>query len=176
MKKILLLAVLVLALVPISRAADNYVEVDTYKIGTTQNAVFRATESAGILMPHIIIGSALPAGTAVIGHVIIDNFPGTVNIGNTVTVKPTGAANTANGQVTASTTAATLKAANATRRSISIVNTDTAITVYVGIATVTTGNGFPLKAGQSISIDNIGLIQVIAASGSPVVAYLETYD
>lgn len=91
-------------------------------------------------------------------------------------VKPPAAANYANGQVTATTTAATLKTARTTRRSITFINTDAAITVYIGAATVTAGNGFPLKPGQSISIDTVALIQVIAASGTPVVAYFETYD
>ena len=151
---------------------------------------------------HVIIdsGPAIAAGTNLIGKIGIDqttpgttngvtvlNFPGTINLGNPLlagtnyigtigVTKLTGAPNTANGQVTASTAAATLKAANSTRRSIAIVNTDASITVYVGIATVTAGNGFPLKAGQSMSIDSTALIQVIAVSGSPVVAYLETYD
>jgi hypothetical protein len=94
----------------------------------------------------------------------------------TLPVKITGAATMANGQVTASTSAATLVASRATRRSVTIRNTDTSISVYIGIAAVTAGNGMLLKPGESISIDFTGLIQVIAASGSPVVAYMETYD
>jgi hypothetical protein len=87
-----------------------------------------------------------------------------------------GAANMANGQVAASGTAATLVAARTTRRSVTVKNTDVSLVVYIGVATVTTGNGLPLKAGDSISIDFTGLIQVIAASGAPVVAWMETYD
>lgn len=87
-----------------------------------------------------------------------------------------GAANYANGQVTATTTAGTLKTATATRRSIMIKNTDAAITVYIGAATVTAANGVPLKAGESIAVDTTALIQVISASGTPVVAYMETSD
>lgn len=87
-----------------------------------------------------------------------------------------GAANLANGQVALSTTAGTIKAANATRRSITITNLDGAITVYVGIATVTAANGMPLQPGQSISIDSVVLIQGLAASGTPNVAYMESYD
>lgn len=93
-----------------------------------------------------------------------------------VTKGPTGAANFANGQVAASTTAATLVAARATRRSVAIKNTSTTITVYYGAATVTNANGVELKPGESQSIDTTALIQVIAASGTPVVAYVETYD
>lgn len=89
---------------------------------------------------------------------------------------PTGAANMANGQVAASTIAATLVTARATRRSVTILNMDAAINVFVGVATVTAANGLRLAAGQSISIDSATLIQVIAASGTPSVGYLETYD
>lgn len=94
----------------------------------------------------------------------------------TKTIKLVGAPNIASNQVTAGTNAGTLVAARATRRSVTIKNTDTSIVVYIGAATVTAANGMPLKAGESISVDWTGLIQVIAASGSPVVAYLETYD
>jgi hypothetical protein len=96
--------------------------------------------------------------------------------GVALTTLLTAAANVANGQVTASTTAGTLVSSRATRRSVSVKNTDTSIAVYIGIATVTSANGMPLKPGESISIDSTVLIQVIAASGSPVVAYIETYD
>jgi hypothetical protein len=94
----------------------------------------------------------------------------------TQVTKQVGAANLDNGQVAASTTAGTLIAARATRRSATIKNTDAAITVYVGKATVTAANGMEIKAGQSINIDTTALIQVIAASGTPSVAYIETYD
>jgi len=90
--------------------------------------------------------------------------------------KAAGATNYANGQVTATTTAGTLKAANATRRSIMFKNLDTAITVYLGGATVTSANGVPLKPGESVTINATGLVQVISASGSPVVSYWEEYD
>lgn len=89
---------------------------------------------------------------------------------------PLGAPSYANNQVAASTTAGTLIAARATRRSVTIRNTDATITVYIGAATVTAGNGMPLKAGESINIDSVALIQVLAASGTPAVAYIETYD
>lgn len=87
-----------------------------------------------------------------------------------------GATNYANGQVTATGTAATLVAARATRRSVLVRNLDASLDVYVGNATVTAGNGMLLKAGESFPIDAVGLIEVIAPSGSPVVAYMETYD
>lgn len=96
-------------------------------------------------------------------------------ISGTVSSSPTGAANLATGQVTAGA-AGTLVIARATRRQVTIKNTDAAITVYIGPATVTSGNGMPLKAGESITVRWVGLVQVLAASGSPVVAYMDEYD
>jgi hypothetical protein len=93
----------------------------------------------------------------------------------TITSVP-GAVNVANGQVTSSTTAGTLVIARPTRRSCLIKNTDPTLTVYVGKATVTSGNGMPLLAGQSVVINDQALVQVIAASGTPIVAYLDEYD
>lgn len=93
-----------------------------------------------------------------------------------VTNVPKAAPNFATGQVATSTTAATFVVARATRRSVTLKNEDAAITVYIGPATVTSGNGFPLKANQSISVAWVGLIQVIAASGTPTVSYADEYD
>ena len=87
-----------------------------------------------------------------------------------------GASTLANGQVAASTTAGTLVASRATRRRVTIKNTDGTITVYVGIATVSAANGMPLLAGESITFDTTALVQVISASGTPTVAYVEEYD
>lgn len=94
----------------------------------------------------------------------------------TLPTKITGAATMANGQVTLSNTAGNIVGARATRRSVTIFNTDSSITGYIGIATVTTENGLPLGPKQSISIDFTGAIQGIVSSGSPVFAYVETYD
>lgn len=89
---------------------------------------------------------------------------------------PSGSANTAVSHVTASTSAATLAIARPTRTSLFILNTDAAITVYVGPATVTAGNGIPLAAGAGISVTWVGLVQVIAASGTPVIAIWDEYS
>lgn len=96
--------------------------------------------------------------------------------GDVVTNVPKGAPNFATGQVTTSTTAATFVSARSTRRSVTLKNLDLTITVYFGPATVTSGNGMPLKAGESVMVDTTALIQVISASGTPVVAFAETYD
>ncbi len=88
----------------------------------------------------------------------------------------TGAANMANGQISATTTPATLVAARPTRRSVTIKNINTSISVYVGLDTVSSANGMLLRSGESISVDYVGLIQVVAGSNSPNVSYIETYD
>lgn len=89
---------------------------------------------------------------------------------------PTGAANVASGQVATSTTAATLIAARATRRSFTVINHDAAINVFIGPATVTAGNGFLVKPGTSATIETTALVQVIAASATPTVGFIEWYD
>lgn len=89
--------------------------------------------------------------------------------------EPVGASNLATGQVATSTSAATLVIARPTRTSVLVRNLDTSISVYVGLATVTSGNGMLLKAGESCSFTFVGLIQVIAASGTPTVAYADEY-
>lgn len=92
-------------------------------------------------------------------------------------LKAPGAANYANGQVATSTTAGTLIAARATRRSVLFRNLDATISVYIGAASpLTSSTGMLLKAGESVTVDTTALIQVIAASGTPTVAYVETYD
>lgn len=91
-------------------------------------------------------------------------------------LKQQGAANSPTSQVTASTSAATLVAARATRRGLLIRNTDAAINVYVGPATVTSSNGMLLKPGESVPVTGVGLWQVIADSGAPVIAILDEYD
>lgn len=88
----------------------------------------------------------------------------------------TGAANLVIGRGNASTSAATLAIARPTRRSILIRNLDGNITIYVGPATVTSANGFPLLAGESSPFTWTGLIQIIAASGTPAYALADEYD
>lgn len=93
--------------------------------------------------------------------------------GGTVAV---GATNEANSQVATSTAAATLVIARPTRVSCLVRNLDATITVYIGKATVTAGNGMPLKAGESVVITAVTLWQVIAASGTPTVAVIDEYN
>lgn len=93
-----------------------------------------------------------------------------------VSVATTGATHAATSQVTTSTSPSTAAIARPTRRSCLIRNLDTSISVYIGPATVSAANGMLLKAGESIPITAVTLLQVIAASGSPVIAVFDEYD
>lgn len=90
--------------------------------------------------------------------------------------KLTGAANYANSQVTAGVASAQLVAARATRRSVLIRNTDATNSAYIGAGTVTSGNGFLLKAGESVSIDTTAAINCIRDTADVALAVFETYD
>lgn len=87
-----------------------------------------------------------------------------------------GAANAPVTRGTASVTAATLAVARPTRRGILIRNLDTSLTIYLGPATVTAANGFPLLPGESAPFSWVGLIQVISASGTPAYAVWDEFD
>ena len=87
-----------------------------------------------------------------------------------------GAASIANGQVTATSTSGAVVAARATRRSVLIRNTDASNSAYVGTGTVTAGNGFLLKAGESISIETVAVVNCLRATADVVLAYMEVYD
>lgn len=134
---------------------------------TALNTIAGATTDAAVITDANGTLSAKLRGLVVLMLQLLAKFP--VPHGQ-------GAANIAGGQVAASTTAATLVAARATRRTALVKNLHTTIAVYIGPATVTAANGMELKAGESVSVDWTGLIQVIAASGTPTVAFLETYD
>jgi hypothetical protein len=104
------------------------------------------------------------------------NLTGSATTPNVAITKFTGAPNMGNGQVAATNVASTLLAARTARRSASIRNLDSTNSAYIGVATVTSSNGMLLGPKDSISVDYVGLIQVITSSGNANVAYLETYD
>lgn len=91
-------------------------------------------------------------------------------------LKQQGAANLASSQVTSTAAAATLVIARPTRRSVLIRNLDTANSVWVGPATVTTGNGMQIKAGESCPFTWVGLIQVIDNGSHAAVGIADEYD
>lgn len=83
----------------------------------------------------------------------------------------------ANGQVSVDTTVGgvTVASARDTRKSLLVRNRGT-VTVYVGTGTVSASNGFPLDAGEAMTILTTAAVKAIAASSSATVAYLEEYD
>lgn len=144
------------------------VKIDQTTPGTTNNVSVSTATGAGATQ-----ATAAKQDTQITAEQAIQALLGTTGI---KILKSQGAANVSVSQVTASTSAATLAIARATRRGLLIRNTDAAITVYIGPATVTSGNGFPILAGESLPVTWVGLWQVIAASGSPVVAIADEYD
>lgn len=101
---------------------------------------------------------------------------GTFNSPQIAVIIPKGSPSYASNQVSSSTSSGALLAARSTRRSVKLKNTDESITVYIGSGTVTSSNGYPLLAGQEITLTITTAINVIAASGTPSIAYLEEYD
>lgn len=83
----------------------------------------------------------------------------------------------ANGQVSVDTTSGGVQvvAARDTRKSVLIRNRGTVI-VYLGTGTVSSTTGFPLDAGEAMTIQTTAQVKAIAASSSATVAYIEEYD
>ncbi len=108
---------------------------------------------------------------------VIANSGTNLNTGNITVTRFTGGSLMANGQMSATNVAATLVAARALRRSVTVRNLDATNSGYIGLATVATTNGMLLQALESMSVDFTGLIQVITATNTTAnFAYLETYD
>lgn len=87
-----------------------------------------------------------------------------------------GEGSIASAQVSVTTTAGTVVAARAGRRSLLIVNHGTT-DVFLGPATVTVANGILLPGvkGASISIPTTALVQGIVAAGAQTVSYIEVF-
>ena len=93
-------------------------------------------------------------------------------------VIPVGGDLIANGQVNISNTAATIVAARANRVDVTILNRQT-VSIFIGVATVTTANGFELAPGAALTLRTTALVQGITAAASPAadkVHYAETFD
>jgi len=93
-------------------------------------------------------------------------------------VNDIGGSAIANGQVNISNSAATLLAARETRKRVTFVNR-MPVPVFIGVATVTTANGFQLDPGAAITLHTTALIQGITAAataGTVYVHYLEEFD
>jgi len=92
-----------------------------------------------------------------------------------------GSSNIANGHVAVTNTATTIIAARDTRKRAVIVNYQT-VSIYIGVSTVTTSNGFRLDPGASITLYTTVLIQGITAAAYTAAGeddkthYVEEYD
>lgn len=93
-----------------------------------------------------------------------------------ISAKLTGAASIAIGQVTAGVASGVLVASRATRRTVVIRNQDAANSAYIGTGTVTSGNGFLLKTGESVAIETIAALNCIRDSADVALAFIEVYD
>lgn len=92
-------------------------------------------------------------------------------------VTETGAANGPVSRVTSTGVAQTLFIARPTRVGVLVRNTDTANSVWIGPATVTSSNGFLLKAGESLPIPFTGLYQIIDdGSNHAVIHVMDNYN
>lgn len=94
----------------------------------------------------------------------------------TVSAKLTGATNIAIGQVTAGAASGVLVTSRATRRTVVVRNHDATVSAYIGTGTVTSGNGFLLKAGESIAIETTAALNCIRDTTDAVLGFCEVYD
>jgi len=92
-----------------------------------------------------------------------------------------GAQNIANGHVAVTNSAANIAASRDTRKRIVIINYQT-VSIYVGVATVTTSNGVRLDPGASLTLYTTAAVQGItsaaytAAGEDDKTHYIEEYD
>lgn len=139
--------------------------------GAETTALFAPAATAALQTAgNVLLAAATPAGTNIIGKVGIDQTTGQ----NVVAVNsPTSIAA---GQGTISTTAASLVAARAARKTITIENTS-AVAFYVGPTgvTATTGLLVPGVVGASVTVDSAAAFFAITASGSATASFLETF-
>lgn len=89
----------------------------------------------------------------------------------------TGSTLIAVSRITPTTTAATLAVARTNRNRVIITNNSNQ-TVFVGPATVTAANGYPVGVGYTLTLQTIALVQCIIASGTATadVAVVEEYE
>jgi hypothetical protein len=142
-----------------------------------QRAVVAALDSTGTgIATAGIVGQFDDTSTAAVTE---NQFaPARISSARALIVDPRGSASIASGQVTPTASAATLLAARATRIDVTFIN-GTNMTVYIGPATVTTGNGLALPPGAGITIRTGALLQNIVSTVTGltgVVSYLESYN
>ena len=58
-------------------------------------------------------------------------------------------------------------------RAVVLISNMGSVTVFVGTGDVTTANGFPILAGQTIGLPIVSALYAVAAGGTSLVAYME---
>lgn len=124
---------------------------------------------------------AAPPGTLVDGALsapLMDNYGQlkVVPVG-TITTSSIGTANFSTGQVALASTATQIVSSRSTRRSITIINLSTT-DMYIGGSGVTTSTGQLLLGvkGAAITMEVVGAIYGIVATGTPSVSFEEEYS
>lgn len=143
-------------------------------VDTTGTPVSGGGGGGAITSPLDGNGNVKTASFDSTGTAVTYNANGTALPANSSPVVTASPVTIANGQVAPTAVAATLLAARALRRQVTFKNIG-AVTVYIGVATVTTANGLPLDPGESITLQSTALVQAITASGTGNVAYVEEY-
>lgn len=148
----------------VSAHALTLTAIDDGSGGASGNQIVTTTTAA-----HLSWGAATLTGGAA-GALAITGPSGGIP-----TAQPVGAANEANSQATSTGTAATLVVARPTRTGCAIKNTDSANSVWIGKATVTTSNGYLLGPSDSVTVTWVGLIQIIDNGSHAVVTVWDEY-
>lgn len=124
---------------------------------------------------------AAPPGTLADGSLsapLMDNYGQlkVVPVG-TITTSSVGTSNFSTGQVALASTATQIVSSRSTRRSITIVNLSTT-DMYIGGSGVTTSTGQLLLGtkGAAITMEVVGAIYGIVATGTPSVSFEEEYS
>jgi len=87
-----------------------------------------------------------------------------------------GSGSSAYGNVAIGATAAVLVAARQARESVLIKNNHASQILYLGgNSSVTTSNGLPLAAGESVRVESKNVIYAIASGASTDVRYFEEF-
>lgn len=137
----------------------------------------RLSSSAAPVASGTIIGlgTSIPTGTNVIGHIIADTGSTTAVTGTVATaeVAPT---TVANGKTTVTTAGTRVVLASSTAvKSVSIkaLATNTG-TIYIGSSSVSSSNGFQLAAGDTVSLDiaNLNTVNIDSSVNGEGVSYL----
>ena len=138
------------------------------------NVVYRQAGLIGDPTNIAAVAAVKPGGT------LATSADGAVVITSRESAKPVGSGSVNAGQSAVTTSAASAlvparTGALGTGRISTIVKNIGAIAIYIGNAGVTTGTGFLLNAGESVTWDTTAAVYGVTAAGSGLICYSETY-